>query len=75
MTEETIKLKCCKCGQGFERPLKYKIWNDKSPNVFWKWRLAYCNNCLKNKEDEALEVLPEVIKAMYVLYCVLCVVL
>ena len=60
---ETLKLKC-ECGQGFERPAKYKLWNDEHPNAHWKWKLRYCDVCFKKRTEEALKRLPEILKAL-----------
>jgi len=59
-----IKLKCEKCGIEYEKPADFKKWNDERPNVFFKWSLAFCDICRRNKEKEALKRLPEVIKAL-----------
>ena len=61
--EEMIQLKC-ECGQSFERPMKYKEYNDKSTNVMWKWKLQYCDVCYKKRTDKALKRLPEILKAL-----------
>jgi hypothetical protein len=61
--EETIKIKC-ECGSECERPQKYKEYQEKSPNVIWKWKLMYCDTCYKNRCDKALKRLPEVLNAM-----------
>lgn len=61
--EEKLKLKC-ECGQDFERPLQYKIWNDKTPNVHWKWQLMYCDECFRKRVKGALKRLPEVLNAL-----------
>ena len=57
-----IKLKCEKCGIEYEKPADFKKLNNERPNVFFKWSLAFCDKCRKNKEHEALNTLPEVIK-------------
>ena len=59
-----IKLKCKICGIEYEKTADFKKWNDERPNVFFKWSLAFCDSCRRNKEKGALEKLPEVIKAM-----------
>lgn len=58
--EEMIQLKC-ECGESFERPIKYKKYNDESPNVAFKWKLKYCDMCFKKKAQNALKRLPEII--------------
>ncbi len=59
-----IQLKCEKCGVDYEKPADFKKWNNERPNVFFKWSLAFCDNCRRAKERKALERLPEVIKAL-----------
>ena len=61
--EEMIQLKC-ECGQSFERPIKYKIYNEQSPNVAFKWKLQYCDICFKKKTDNAFKRLPEILNAI-----------
>lgn len=63
MTEEILKKKC-ECGSDFERPKKYQEYQEKHPNVIWKWKLVYCDTCYKNRCDKALKRLPEVIDAL-----------
>ena len=46
----------------FEKPADFKKWNDERPNVFFKWSLAFCDICRRDREKEALKRLPEVIK-------------
>ena len=59
-----IKLKCEKCGVKYEKPADFKKWNNERPNVFFKWSLAFCDTCRRNREKEALKRLPEVIKVL-----------
>ena len=59
----TIKL-TCECGQEFERPIKYKTYNEKYPNVMWRWKLAYCDACFTRKADKAMKKLPGIINAI-----------
>lgn len=59
-----LKLKCEKCGAGYEKPEKYKIWNDEESNVFFKWNLIFCDPCRRVKENEALKRFPEILKSL-----------
>ena len=59
-----IKLKCEECGVEYEKPADFKKWNDKRPNVYFRWNLTFCDICRKNREKTALKRLPEVIKAL-----------
>ena len=62
--EEMIKLKCEKCGIDYEKPANFKKWNDENTNVFYRWSLAFCDKCRKEKEVNALKRLPEILKAL-----------
>ena len=60
MQEELIQLKC-ECGNEFERPLRYKVWNEENTNVVFRWKLKYCDTCFHAKAKKALKRLPEII--------------
>ena len=62
--EETIKCTCEVCGVEYEKPLDHKRWNEKYPNVFFKWSLKYCDRHRKEKEIAALESLPNALEAL-----------
>jgi len=59
-----LKLKCEKCGAEYEKPAVFKKWNDENPNVFWKWNLTFCDTCRREKQEEGLKRLPEILKAL-----------
>ena len=59
-----LKLKCQTCGTNYEKPEDYEKWNKENTNVFFKWSLAYCDKCRKEKEIQALKNLPKVMKAL-----------
>lgn len=61
--EEMIKLKC-ECGTEFERPKIFQQYQKERPNVFYKWKLKYCDVCNKNRVNEALNHLPNIMKAL-----------
>jgi len=63
--EETIKLKCEKCGCNYEKPSVFKEYLIATKhNVFYKWSLAFCDICRREKEREALKSLPDIIDAL-----------
>lgn len=63
--EETIKLKCDKCGCAYEKPVVFKEYvAGTKHNVFYKWSLAFCDKCRREKERESLKSLPSVIRAL-----------
>jgi len=59
-----LKLKCQTCSADYEKPEDYEKWNKENTNVFFKWSLAYCDKCRKEKEIEALKELPKVLEAL-----------
>lgn len=58
-----IALKC-DCGTLFRRPRVYLDYNKKHPNVFWTWKLRYCNLCYKGRVASAIKHLSSAIKAL-----------
>ena len=63
--EETIKCKCEKCGADYEKPATFKTWYDENPKmIFFKWSLAFCDDCRREKELESLKNLPNIISAL-----------
>jgi hypothetical protein len=63
--EETIKLKCEKCGCDYEKPSVFKEYLFTARhNVFFKWSLAFCDKCRREKEIESLKALPDVLRAL-----------
>lgn len=61
--EKNLNLKC-ECGKDFERPTVYKEYQEKHPNVFWKWKLTYCDSCIKVKTNTALKDLSKVVNIL-----------
>lgn len=59
-----IQLKCEKCLIDYEKPEMFKEYNERYPNIFWKWSLNFCDNCRKLKQNEALSKLPEILKKL-----------
>lgn len=59
-----LNLKCEKCLVAYEKPTLLKKWNEDYPNVFYNWSLRFCDFCRKQKESQALEVLPKVIQTL-----------
>lgn len=59
-----IKLKCEKCSIEYEKPAIFKTWNNKHPNIFYKWSLIFCDTCRREKENKALKNLPKIIEAL-----------
>jgi hypothetical protein len=57
--EEPLQLKCEKCNCDYEKPAVFKEYN-----IFYKWSLAFCDNCRKEKERESLKALPDIVKAL-----------
>lgn len=53
-----LNLKCKECLTNYQKPEAYKEWNEKYPNVFFKYSLMYCDFCRKKIQDEHLEKLP-----------------
>jgi len=63
--EETIELKCEKCGCDYEKPSVFKEHLVKTNyNVFYKWSLAFCDKCRREKARESLKALPNVLRAL-----------
>ena len=62
--KETIELKCRKCSINYERPLSHVKYYKKNKQVFFKWSLEFCDKCRKEREEEALQRLPDVLKAL-----------
>ena len=62
--EEIINCKCEKCGVNYEKPATFKKWEAENTNVFFRWSLAFCDNCRREKERETLKVLPNVLSAL-----------
>jgi len=59
-----LELKCEKCAVDYQKRDDFKKWNDESPNIFFKYSLAFCDKCRRKKEIEALKRLTEVIKEL-----------
>ncbi len=59
--DQTINSKC-ECGEVFQRPIEYLEYQKVSPNVYWKWKLQYCDKCFKQRSNEAFKNIPQVIK-------------
>lgn len=59
--DKVIQLEC-ECGEYFERPISYKEYNDKYPNIYYKWKLEYCDSCYKKRTDNAFKGIPEILK-------------
>ena len=59
-TDDTIQL-TCECGAEFYRTKAFIEFNEKHPNVFWRWKLKYCNECYKKNFEKALDKMPEVL--------------
>lgn len=63
--EETIKLKCEKCGTDYEKPIVFKKYLiETNNNVFYKWSLLFCDKCRREKQNEALKALPDILTAL-----------
>ena len=63
--EETIKLKCEKCGWDYEKPSVFKEYLVVTKhNVFYKWSLAFCDKCRRENERDSLKALPDVLRAL-----------
>ena len=62
--EETVKLKCEKCGVEYTKPAKFIEYNNEHTNVFWRWSLAFCDKHRREKQDESLKELPEILKTL-----------
>jgi len=63
--EETIKLKCEKCVIDYEKPLVFREYLVSTKyNNFYKWSLAFCDKCRREKERECLKALPNILKAL-----------
>lgn len=64
---ESLKLKCEKCGCDYEKPSVYAEYLSKvngSLNIFYKWYLSFCDKCRREKELEALERLPVILESL-----------
>jgi hypothetical protein len=59
-----MKCNCQKCGIEYIKPNKFKIWNEEHPNTFFKLNLLYCDKCRKEKEENYLNHLPQVIEIL-----------
>lgn len=63
--EETVKLKCEKCGVGYEKPAVFQEYIlATNNNLFYRWSLAFCDECRREKERESLKRLPSILKAL-----------
>ena len=62
--EEMINCKCEKCGVDYEKPATFKKCNEENTNVFFRWSLAFCDKCRREKEHEALKALPNVLSTL-----------
>ena len=63
--EETIKLKCEKCGCDYEKTSVFKEYLVATKhNVFYKWSLAFCDKCRRENERDSLKALPDVLRAL-----------
>lgn len=58
--ENEIELTCDECGEDFKRP---EEWRKLNANVFFRYKLKYCDKCYKLKIEAALLRLPDVISA------------
>lgn len=56
--------KCEQCGVDYEKPAKFKKYNEEHPNVFFRWSLSFCDKCRREKELEALKSLPKILNAL-----------
>jgi hypothetical protein len=63
MIEELLTL-TCECGTVFTRPEQYQTENEKRTNVFFRWKLKYCDTCYRKRSREALKSLPDVLNAL-----------
>lgn len=64
-TNLNINLVCEKCGCDYEKPAVFKEYLVQTKlNVFYKWSLAFCDKCRREKEREAFKALPDVLKAL-----------
>ena len=63
--EENVICKCKTCGVSYTKPSIFKVYNEKYPNVFWRWSLTYCNDCRREKENKALRDLPEILNKLF----------
>lgn len=59
-----MKLICKKCGIEYEKPDSFKLWNEEHPNVYFKWSLMYCDEHRKERQNESLKHLGEVVKTL-----------
>jgi len=57
--DQSISLKC-KCGITFDRPKDYIG----RTNVFYRWKLEFCDDCFKEKEKGALKSLPKIMSIL-----------
>ena len=63
--EEIIKLKCKNCGCDYEKPYVFKQYLvATNHNVFYKWSLAFCDKCRREKQRESLKVLPDILRTL-----------
>jgi hypothetical protein len=54
----------CVCGKDFQRTDVYLKYQEQQPNVLWKWKLTYCDECFKQKREQALRRLPDVLDSL-----------
>jgi len=62
--EEVIKLECESCGCRYEKPSIFVEHLTTKHNVFFKWSLTFCDNCRREKELQALNALPDVLRVL-----------
>jgi hypothetical protein len=60
MERPIIKLKC-ECGKDFERQDVPEDWKK---IITYKWKFQYCDACYKNRVNQALNRMPEVLRVI-----------
>ena len=60
-----VELKCEKFGCDYKKPSVFKEYLVATKyNVFYKWSLAFCDKCRRQKERESLKALPDVLMTL-----------
>lgn len=62
-----ITIECEGCGKSETRPEIYKEWAIKeipTRMMYYRSKLKYCDDCCKKKNEEALILLPEILKIL-----------
>lgn len=63
--ESEIDLKCEKCGYSYTKPAVFKEYLMATKNnVFFKWSLAFCDKCRREKEVESFKALPAILEVL-----------